>query len=77
MKCSQQMRFLSVESKEPSATRVLSWLDRHFGPRRQLMLVMIVGVSSFVATTIAYRRLDKAPTTTNRFKYTKKRGQIS
>jgi len=25
------------------------------------MMVIVAGVSSFVATTIAYRRLDKAP----------------
>ncbi|RLM79925.1 uncharacterized protein C2845_PM12G24370 [Panicum miliaceum] len=64
--CSQQKRFLSVERKEPSDTGVVAWPDRHIGPRRLLRVVIVAGVSSFVAMTIAYRRLDKAPTAMNR-----------
>ncbi|CAN6253647.1 unnamed protein product, partial [Urochloa humidicola] len=62
MKRLQQKRLLSAERKQPSDTGIVAWLDRHFGPGRQLIVVTIAGVSSFVATTIAYRRLDKAPT---------------
>ncbi|XP_022680437.1 uncharacterized protein LOC101758006 isoform X2 [Setaria italica] len=73
VKCLQQKRFLSVERKETSKTRFLAWLYRHFGPRRQLVLVYTVGMSSFVTTVTTFHRLDKATTKSNNFNSAKKR----
>ncbi|CAL4884842.1 unnamed protein product [Urochloa decumbens] len=52
-------RFLSMERKESTFDRVIAWLYIHFGPGRQLAVVMVGGISSFVWMTIIYRRLSK------------------
>ncbi|TVU28128.1 hypothetical protein EJB05_19637, partial [Eragrostis curvula] len=57
VKLTGQKRFFSTERKEPVVERIEKWLDNTIKPWHLMSYVAVVGLSSFVATTIAYHRL--------------------
>ncbi|CAN6253646.1 unnamed protein product [Urochloa humidicola] len=57
MKWSEQKRSLSMERKESAVKRFAVWFDKSVDPCHEFMAVTFVGVSSFLATMIAYQNI--------------------
>ncbi|KAK3154729.1 hypothetical protein QOZ80_2BG0194430 [Eleusine coracana subsp. coracana] len=67
MKCSEQMRFLSLQRKaeggnfvemaRPVLKRLKAWLSEPVDPRHEYMLVTFVGATSVVSTVITYHTM--------------------